>query len=176
MYGNEDSFLTNSTKPTLYDNEQGGRTLRQRPKKDYALLPDTFINNTANGLKNGRWTLDEHKRFLTGVFEYGNNWKGIVQVIGTRNCAQARSHGQKFFAKLQKMDLEGITEEMCNVKYLHTLHKKVLSKEESNELFYLLTEIAFRRMEKTGDESEMSINQSSLCRVSLKDSEYDIGK
>jgi SHAQKYF class myb-like DNA-binding protein len=177
MFRNEDSFITNSTKLTNNNSENVGRSLRQKSKKDYQNLPDSFLVNSSQGLNNGRWSMEEHKRFITGVFKHGNNWKGIVDVIGTRTCAQARSHGQKFFTKLQKMDLEGITDDMCNVKYLHILYTKVFSKEESDELFLLLTDIAFSKMEKQGDESMLMDGEtfSSTMNKTLKMSESSYG-
>jgi len=50
----------------------------------------------------GRWTKEEHKKFLKGIIEYGNNWKMIEQLIRTRSSSQARSHAQKYFVKVKK--------------------------------------------------------------------------
>ena len=50
----------------------------------------------------GRWTEEEHKKFLKGIIEYGNNWKMIEQLIKTRSRSQARSHAQKYFIKVKK--------------------------------------------------------------------------
>lgn len=58
---------------------------------------------------NGRWTKEEHEKFLLGSFcpdvgleVYGKNWKKIEEIVQTRNGSQIRSHAQKFFLKLQK--------------------------------------------------------------------------
>ena len=48
----------------------------------------------------GRWSVDEHKKFLEAIIKYGNDWKKVQQYVGTRTCTQARSHAQKFFVKL----------------------------------------------------------------------------
>ena len=50
----------------------------------------------------GRWSDDEHKRFLEGILTYGNEWKKIQNIIKTRSSTQARSHAQKFFLKIKK--------------------------------------------------------------------------
>ena len=50
----------------------------------------------------GRWTEEEHKKFLKGIIEYGNNWKMVEQLIKTRSSSQARSHAQKYFVKVKK--------------------------------------------------------------------------
>lgn len=58
---------------------------------------------------NGRWTKEEHERFMLGTFAtnlglqlYGKDWKKIEELVATRNGAQIRSHAQKFFIKLEK--------------------------------------------------------------------------
>ena len=57
----------------------------------------------------GRWSYDEHYRFVEGVALYGKCWKMLEKHIGkdnvfleTRNGTQIRSHAQKFFDKLLK--------------------------------------------------------------------------
>jgi SHAQKYF class myb-like DNA-binding protein len=68
----------------------------------------------------GRWTKEEHFRFLKALKEFGKSWKEVQQYVGSRTSTQARSHGQKFFSKLEKrgytlfefletLDLENMT-------------------------------------------------------------------
>jgi len=62
-------------------------------------------NNDENNLKvfnTGRWTDEEHKKFIKGIIEYGNEWKKVQKIIKTRNSTQARSHAQKFFLRIKK--------------------------------------------------------------------------
>ncbi len=54
--------------------------------------------------KNGRWTLKEHIEFLNGIAKYGNDLSKIN--INSRNSVQLRSHAQKFFKKLKKVNDE----------------------------------------------------------------------
>ena len=49
----------------------------------------------------GRWTKEEHNKFLKGIIEYGNNWKMVGKLIKTRSSTQARSHAQKYFVKVK---------------------------------------------------------------------------
>ena len=51
----------------------------------------------------GRWTLIEHERFLEAYKLYGKNWKLVEKYVGTRSATQARSHAQKYFYKLEKI-------------------------------------------------------------------------
>lgn len=54
------------------------------------------------GKKSGRWTMDEHFRFLEALQRFGKEWKRVQQHVGTRSSTQARSHAQKFFVKLDR--------------------------------------------------------------------------
>ena len=47
----------------------------------------------------GRWTKDEHRRFLEGLKLYGKTWKKVQEYVRTRTAAQIRSHAQKYFIK-----------------------------------------------------------------------------
>jgi len=59
--------------------------------------PDTSLSKGT-----GRWTKEEHQRFIEGVKLFGKNWKSVEEYVGTRTGAQIRSHAQKFFNRLEK--------------------------------------------------------------------------
>lgn len=140
------------------ENIENGRCLRHKRKKEtYAPLSHSFQKNIANGLKNGRWALDEHKRFIQAVFKYGNDWKKIQKDIQTRSCAQARSHSQKFFSKLLKLGIEGITEDMTDLRYLHDLYLSS-DKDKIDVLMNLLAEVAHSRLE----------NEDNVCALKIE--------
>lgn len=50
----------------------------------------------------GRWTKEEHEKFLHGINVYGKEWKKIASMIETRTVVQIRTHAQKYFQKLAK--------------------------------------------------------------------------
>lgn len=50
----------------------------------------------------GRWTKEEHQRFVEGLRKFGKNWKKIEEFVGTRSGPQIRSHAQKFFIRLER--------------------------------------------------------------------------
>jgi SHAQKYF class myb-like DNA-binding protein len=50
----------------------------------------------------GRWSRDEHKKFIEAIIKFGNNWKEVQEYVNTRTSTQARSHAQKFFEKIKK--------------------------------------------------------------------------
>lgn len=43
----------------------------------------------------GRWSSDEHQKFLEAIEIYGRDWKKVQGYVGTRTSTQARSHAQK---------------------------------------------------------------------------------
>ena len=51
----------------------------------------------------GRWTKEEHIKFLKGLIEYGCDWNMVHEIVKTRSRAQARSHAQKYFVKMIKI-------------------------------------------------------------------------
>jgi SHAQKYF class myb-like DNA-binding protein len=50
----------------------------------------------------GRWTKQEHNRFLEGVELHGKNWKRISAMVKTRTVVQTRTHAQKYYQKLER--------------------------------------------------------------------------
>jgi len=42
-------------------------------------------DNEQSGVKEGRWTKDEHERFIEALRQYGKDWAKIEEVVGTRN-------------------------------------------------------------------------------------------
>lgn len=54
----------------------------------------------------GRWTAEEHREFLKGLHLHGREWKKVATLIPTRSSAQVRSHAQKYFVRLQRMQEE----------------------------------------------------------------------
>lgn len=54
-------------------------------------------------IKRGRWDKYEHSLFVKGLQIYGRQWKLIAEMIKTRTAVQIRSHAQKYFNKLEKL-------------------------------------------------------------------------
>ncbi|EAR97461.1 Myb-like DNA-binding domain, shaqkyf class protein (macronuclear) [Tetrahymena thermophila SB210] len=69
------------------------------PKQNASGNASTQNSNNGN---QGRWTKEEHLRFVEGLSLYGKNWKKVEEHVGSRTGAQIRSHAQKFFNKLER--------------------------------------------------------------------------
>jgi len=54
-------------------------------------------------IKKGRWTDEEHERFLEALRLHGKDWELIEKHVGTRKAPNIRAHGQKFLEKLVKL-------------------------------------------------------------------------
>ena len=57
------------------------------------------INNSNSS--NGRWSKEEHNKFIEAIIKFGNDWKKIQKYIPSRTSTQARSHAQKFLMKFR---------------------------------------------------------------------------
>ena len=94
-------------------------------KKFYFRIEDTNeckIKSADNIVSNeGRWSKEEHGKFLEGIVLYGINWKKVKTLIGTRTSIQVRSHAQKFFYKMktckdENLGIDFTLNSICNIR------------------------------------------------------------
>lgn len=74
----------------------------------------------------GRWTKEEHQKFIDGLKKFGKNWKQVEEYVGTRNGAQIRSHAQKFFNRLERefnLKFEDLNLQTDRKKFDETIRK-----------------------------------------------------
>ena len=48
----------------------------------------------------GRWTKEEHRKFLIALFLFGKDWTRVQTYVQTRSSEQIRSHAQKYFDQI----------------------------------------------------------------------------
>lgn len=115
---------------------------------------NTFKTITGKTMfNNGRWTFEEHKRFVYAILNYGNEWKTVQNEIKSRTSTQSRSHSQKFFLKIRNVNLNSINivltnEEIekgveivydsLNISNLKELYDKLSKDNKKSLLNYLL--------------------------------------
>ena len=80
------------------------------PKKDlFRTFKYTYWDDPNKNSNGGRWSYEEHIRFIESFVNHGKNWIIIQKHIGTRSAGQIRSHAQKFFLRLKEL----ITNKFC---------------------------------------------------------------
>jgi len=49
------------------------------------------------------WTAEEHQKFLEAIRKYGDkDVRSIAAYVGSRNATQVRTHGQKYYLRLER--------------------------------------------------------------------------
>jgi SHAQKYF class myb-like DNA-binding protein len=148
-------------------------TSKQKPKRNQQFKlkkpknekkKEKPIKKTKNGdFTNGRWTQEEHKRFIESILKYGNEWRKVEEYIGTRSSTQARSHAQKFFDKMKIaniIDEEVVINSKTSIKSLHAALKHM---EKENYLFTVedLNGIPFERKRSNVIKGNRNKNQAN---------------
>ena len=54
-------------------------------------------------LNEGRWSKEEHIKFIKALIDNGKKWKNIQKNVGSRSIEQTRSHAQKFLIRLKSI-------------------------------------------------------------------------
>ena len=110
-------------------------SLLQIEKNTEKIIQDQKLNNNNLTIKisknegedlsynSGRWTEEEHQKFIEGILEYGNEWKKVRKIIKTRTSTQARSHAQKFFLRIKKNISE--IQKKKNILIFFQMEKKI---------------------------------------------------
>ncbi len=95
------SFFENNklkTNPKFIITQPESQNLILQKKKNRQLI--SLSINKLNS-SNGRWSQEEHDKFIEGIIKFGNDWKKVQKYVSTRSSTQARSHAQKFLLKLK---------------------------------------------------------------------------
>ena len=98
----ESRFLGGRSRPPSDDKAESESEADEAPPAMAALLaaaPDPDAE--ANPEKTGRWTNEEHTRFLRGLELFGKKWSKVADVVGSRTTIQVRSHAQKYLKKFE---------------------------------------------------------------------------
>ena len=95
-------------------------------------LDNSFKNINTN---EGRWSYEEHIKFIESFVTYGKKWEAIQKYIGTRSRRQIRSHAQKFFLRLKelKTDKYSFNLRESNIQSLLDVINLIARSNESNK-------------------------------------------
>ena len=101
-------------------------------------------NNSDNFISNeGRWSEEEHEKFLEGIILYGTNWKKIRALVKSRTSIQICSHAQKFFSKMktckdEELGLDFTSNSVCNIADMVNQKKSINKNYNIIEVFHRL--------------------------------------
>lgn len=76
---------------------------------------------------NGKWTQNEHQKFIESLFIYGIKWKMMQRYIKTRTAIQIRSHSQKFFFRMCRKYIKLYGKEEMKSDNLSTQTNRIMS-------------------------------------------------
>ena len=123
----------------------------------------------------GKWTEEEHEKFIEGILNYGNEWKKVQQIIKTRSSTQARSHAQKFFLRIKKLMKYNNKKEKD--EKIENILSKILPKKYANKLTQdqkekLLSAISSNiKYEDDDDNNIFVIDDEEIC---LEENDYNL--
>jgi SHAQKYF class myb-like DNA-binding protein len=114
----------------------------------------------------GRWTLEEHKKFIEALLKYGNDWKCVEKHVSSRSSTQARSHAQKFFVKIGKTQIEQLQLDFENnsLKSLNQLATH-LSNEQMSKAIKQLNKMAFEKKFESKKLEKKQIQEKRLKKL-----------
>ena len=148
------------------DNDQSDQTATVRINKKKKGVDKKHFNC-------GRWSTEEHQRFIEAIIKYGNEWKKIQNYIGTRTSSQARSHAQKFFIKFKKKNIFDLNIDIskstsAGTNYVKSINEiaQTINSEEYLKTLKNLNLIAFERKSHTS--TKLSCNTTNCDTESNK--------
>ena len=125
----------------------------------------------------GRWSFEEHTKFIEALVEYRKNWKNMQIYIGTRSSSQVRSHAQKFLLKLKTIENPKFNFDFKNskIKNLNDIIEEIIRKKENNnyEKKHIIDILIDLSLTISNENSRLSINKKKT-KCSKEDSKINI--
>ena len=123
-----------TTESTLLSKETEKKPLPKKVKPHLfnTINYDFFENLINKNINEGRWSSDEHIRFLRAYINFGKKYKLSQKYIGSRNSMQIRSHAQKFFLKLKNLKNEQFDFTTDNIKNLLDVFELIKANNKTN--------------------------------------------
>ena len=100
----ESSESTFSIKETE-KNESSAKRPQKTVKKLFSIIDYNLFDDLKKGdINEGRWSSEEHIKFIKAFVYFGKKYKLIQKYISSRNCHQIRSHAQKFVLRIKSLN------------------------------------------------------------------------
>ena len=77
-----------------------------KKKKLFQTCNYSYFDEPTENTNEGKWSSEEHIKFIESFVNYGKKWKIIQKSVSTRSCSQVRSHAQKFFLRLKRLNTD----------------------------------------------------------------------
>jgi SHAQKYF class myb-like DNA-binding protein len=140
---NNENEVTSLKRPAESDFHFPGNHPLNHPYQITSMLSASTDNSSTDesslsafGGNHGRWTSDEHERFIEGINQFGREWDKVQAVVKTRSLAQIRSHAQKYFLKISKNE-EMEKFQQSNVSSFLSQHHSTLTHNRSSSFSML---------------------------------------
>ncbi|DBA00760.1 TPA: hypothetical protein N0F65_001231 [Lagenidium giganteum] len=98
--------VSRKSSPKDAQRKQSAASRRIAPAPNDEEENDGQDEDSSTSIRGGRWSADEHERFLAGFRIHGHKWKRVQQVVRTRSVTQVRTHAQKYLLKVAKLKAE----------------------------------------------------------------------
>ena len=133
----------------------------------------TNLFSVDTGISNGKWTDEEHIKFIEALYIYNCKWYYLRKYISTRAPEQIRSHAQKFYLRLKtlKDDLLGLDFTLDSIQSLNDIIK-IVKKKELESLSNTKGKILFIISEKLHFGKKLRKKKKKLKRKSLSIKSY----
>ncbi|CDW79668.1 myb-like dna-binding shaqkyf class family protein [Stylonychia lemnae] len=123
-------------------------------------------------VNNGRWTKEEHAKFLEALRKYGKNWNKVFEHVKTRNEQQVRSHAQKYFNKLkQKKNIKNLDIYNVLMQYnsrMRGFHSKKTETEAPQNIIFMSSKTKAIQKDKSSISDVESYKKQMLFQVKRK--------
>jgi SHAQKYF class myb-like DNA-binding protein len=129
--------LSNISKAIIKENEKNDISKKENLSKIIIFKKNNHKEkkDKKGNLNEGRWSYEEHIKFIEALVKFGKNWKDVQKYVGTRTTAQARSHAQKFLLKLKmfKANNSAFDFSNSNIKNLLNVIEEIKRKKNNDE-------------------------------------------